>query len=41
MSLEVEALKDAVQNELGMELMVRTPVDIAREWLRAQIWLQP
>lgn len=43
MTLEVEALRYAVEHELGMELYVRTPGEIAREWLRAQmqIWLQP
>jgi hypothetical protein len=41
MSLELEALRAAVEHELDVELIVRTPLSVAREWLRAQIWLQP
>ncbi|MFZ4099449.1 MAG: hypothetical protein ACOYKZ_03870 [Chlamydiia bacterium] len=41
LSLEVTALRVAVQRSSNQTVEVHTPVEVLREWLREQVWLQP
>ena len=41
LSLEVNTLRTVVQRTTGQFVEVRTPVEVVRDWLREQVWLQP